>query len=153
MKDLKLHHLCLGNLDVSIAAQCGKNMFLIEQSISAVKGVVWTGLVMQLSDTQNVYFRTADKRFYDCLYPHKSNRPLSLRECQGFVPDIWYDKQGDGYLLLVAPSPIVSKEQLVAVAKMLADVDACIGKRKQAVDLSECTICMLIAGYELVKRI
>ena len=87
-----LKHKYLGDLPITNLREVQDNIYIYDSANGS-------GLLSKLSVTQNGYFAKSEYRFYDCIYPHDSDLPLPRNECQGFVPDIWFDENHDAYLL------------------------------------------------------
>lgn len=140
-----LKHKYLGDLPITNLREVQDNIYIYDSANGS-------GLLSKLSVTQNGYFAKSEYRFYDCIYPHDSDLPLPRNECQGFVPDIWFDENHDAYLLIIEPC-YHETAFLESVAALLANTKKVVRHISKQNPHLAALLYNAIAGYVLVEKV
>lgn len=88
-----LHHYIWGDIDIDIVEEVAPH-FLIAKHYGNL------ALFCRLTKHQNHYFRNSDKSFYAAGFDDEGKSMNPSDEYIPFVPDILYNDDGIGYLLL-----------------------------------------------------
>lgn len=101
-----LHHYIWGTDDVQIVEELPPHFLIVKSTI----GNGNLALFSKLSEQQGRYFRNANKRFYDAGFNENGESMDPSDEYIPFVPDIMFDDNCKGYLLLIQPSALNTLE-------------------------------------------
>lgn len=140
-----LHHYIWGTDDVQIVEELPPHFLIVKSTI----GNGNLALFSKLSEQQGRYFRNANKRFYDAGFNESNERMDPSDEYIPFVPDIMFDKDGNGYLLLMQPSALNTLEGLKRKVEAINAIDKEVHEHDEfyAGSLRD-----ILISYELVER-
>ncbi len=140
-----LHHDIWGTDDVQIVKEVSPNFIIVKSAI----GNGHLALFSRLSERQSHYFRNANKRFYIACFNEDGECMNPSDEYIPFVPDVMFDEDGKGYLLLIQPSILNTLESLKNKINALNAIDTEVREHE---DFYAGSLRDLLISYELVER-
>lgn len=140
-----LHHYIWGTDDIQIVEELSPRFLIVKSSI----GNGNLALFSKLSERQSRYFRNVNKRFYDAGFNESGESIDPLDEYIPFVPDIMFDDDGKGYLLLIQPSALNTLEGLKRKAEAINAIDKEVREHDE---LYAGSLRNVLISYELVER-
>lgn len=106
-------------------------------------------LFSKLSEQQGRYFRNANKRFYDAGFNENGESMDPSDEYIPFVPDIMFDDNCKGYLLLIQPSALNTLE---GVKRKVESINAIDKEVREHDEFYAGSLRNILISYELVER-
>ena len=140
-----LHHYVWGTDDVQIVEELPPHFLIVKSTI----GNGNLALFSKLSEQQGRYFRNANKRFYDAGLNENGESMDPSDEYIPFVPDIMFDDDGKGYLLLIQPSALNTLE---GVKRKVESINAIDKEVREHDEFYAGSLRNILISYELVER-